>query len=69
MINIPIVEMVIDAVLNRDISELVDASNLDLHSDLDIIWDVLGETKDAGVNDIVNQLFIVQITSITNHRS
>ena len=67
--NIPIVEMVIDAVLNRDISELVDASNLDLHSDLDIIWDVLGETKDAGVNDIVNQLFIVQITSITNHRS
>ena len=67
MIKIPVVEMIIDAMLNRNISELVDASNLDLHSDLDIIWDVLGETKDAGVNDIVNQLFIVQITSITNH--
>ena len=59
--------MVIDAMLNRDISELVDASNFDLHSDLDIIWDVLGEAKDAGINDIVNQLFIIQITTIANH--
>lgn len=55
--------------LNRNISELVDASNFDLHSDLDIIWDVLGEAKDTGVDDIVNQLFIIQIAPIANHRS
>ena len=61
--------MVIDAMLNRDISELVDASNFDLHSDLNIIWDVLGEAKDACINDIVNQLFIIQITTIANHWS
>ena len=69
MIKIPVVEMIIDAMLNWNISELVDASNLDLHSDLDIIWDVLGEAKDTGVDDIVNQLFIIQIASVTNHRS
>ena len=59
--------MIIDAVLNWDISELIDASNLDLHSDLDIIWDVLGEAKDASVDDVVNQLLIIQIASIANH--
>ena len=46
--------MFIDAVLNGNISELVDATNLDLHSNLDIVWDVLSKAKDAGVNDVVN---------------
>ena len=61
--------MVIDAVLNRNISKLVDASNLDLHPDLDIVRDVLSEAKDASINDVVNQLLIIQVTSVSNHRS
>ena len=60
--------MVVDAVLNRNVSELVDASNLDLHPDLDLVWDVLGEAKDASINDVVNQLLIIQVASISNHR-
>ena len=61
--------MIIDAVLNRNVSKLVDASNLDFHPDLDIVWDVLSEAKDASINDVVNQLLIIQVASISNHRS
>jgi hypothetical protein len=55
--------------LNRNISQFVDASNLDLHSDLDVVWNVLSETENARIDDVVNELFIIQISSIPNHRS
>ena len=66
---LPVVEVFINAMLNRNISQFVNASNLDLHSDLDVIWNILGEAENASIDDVVNHLLIIQISSVANHRT
>ena len=65
--KLPVIEMVVYTVLNRNVSQLVDTSKLDLHSDFYVIWNILGEAENAGIDDIMNQLLVVQISTIANH--
>ena len=65
--KLPVIEVVVYAVLNGNVSQLVDTSKLDLHSDFYVIWNILGEAENTGIDDIMNQLFVVQIATVANH--
>ena len=58
-----VVIVIENGVFNGDISELVQAANVDLHPLLDVMTEVLGEAEDAAENDGVNQVVVSQLVA------